>query len=62
MVASFVDESDVEAVGPRTDPVKVAPLRLALPAKVVVKSTLFSDIAGVDKDLPVPTTMLPAND
>ena len=57
-----MDESDVDAVVPLTVPVKVAPVKLALPVKVVFKSTLFKVIAGVDRALPVPITMFPAND
>ena len=56
-----MDESDVDAVGPLTVPVKVAPFRLALPVKVVLRSTPFNDIVGVETDLPVPTIILPAN-
>jgi hypothetical protein len=52
----------IVAVIPFTVPVKVAPLRLALPAKVVLKSTPFNDIVGVDKDLPLPMIILPEND
>ena len=52
----------IVGVIPFTVPVKVAPVKSAFPLSDVAKLVPFNVIAGAVNALPVPITILPAND